>query len=126
MRSMWVRVCIGVGLAELLPILVLVAVVAVNGPNDATAAQAYAERMGRWVGPIAGPLCVLGLSYWAFQPRQTSQLQAGLLFGAGAVALDVGLLILAGAPFDWLFVAANTARLAAGATGGFLVRSSAD
>lgn len=126
MRPTWVRWCVGVGLAELLPILALAAVVAVFGPNDATAAQAYAERMGRWIGPLAGPLCVLGLSYWALRSRQASQLQAGLLFGAGTVALDVGLLVLAQAPFDWLFVAANTARLAAGATGGFLVRRMAD
>ena len=46
---------------EALTILTLVLLVAVSGPADPSAAQEYAARLGRWVGPIAGfVLCLIG------------------------------------------------------------------
>jgi hypothetical protein len=46
---------------EAMAILLLVVMVAAFGPKDPAAAQAYAERMGQWVGPIGGA----GLCFWA-------------------------------------------------------------
>ena len=47
---------------EALAILALVLMVAAPlGPSDPDAAQAYAERLGTWVGPIAGFVLCLGV-----------------------------------------------------------------
>ena len=46
---------LGLGVViEILGVLTLVLLVAVSGPVDAEAAQATAERLGLWVGPVTG------------------------------------------------------------------------
>ena len=47
-----------------LAVAILAVLVAIFGPRDKIAVQAYAERLGQWVGPIASAsLCFLG-AWW--------------------------------------------------------------
>jgi hypothetical protein len=61
----WARITIAVVIAEAVPILLLIAVVAAFGPKERAAAQAYAERAGQWIGPIAGAAMCLLMGWWA-------------------------------------------------------------
>lgn len=106
--------------AEALAILSLVALVATLGPTDPEAAQQYAARLGRWVGPIAGfVFCVLG-GWLAARGAAARLVLHGLTLGAMVAAIDVLLLLASGSAFEWLFVASNAGRLVAGSIGGFL------
>ncbi len=60
----WLRILIAAVLAEAIPILLLVALVAVFGPKEQTAAQAYAEHLGQWVGPLGGALMCFLAAWW--------------------------------------------------------------
>jgi hypothetical protein len=53
----WGRVIIGGIIAEVAVILILIALVSTFGPSEPASAQAFAERLERWVGPIGGALC---------------------------------------------------------------------
>ena len=53
MQLRWGRLLLGLVIAELVPTLILVALVAAYGPSTEAEAQAYATRLGRWVGPVA-------------------------------------------------------------------------
>ena len=64
----WVRVQVAVILAELLPILLLVAIVAVYGvirKPDSLSPSEFAPLAGTWVGPIGGFLATLLFAWWA-------------------------------------------------------------
>ena len=105
---------------EALAIIVLVLLVALFGPSDQVAAQAYAQRLGYWVGPIAGfILCVAG-GWLSARKFDTHQVLAGLGLGAAVAAIDVGLLVASGVEFQPVFAVSNIGRLVAGAFGGFL------
>lgn len=99
-------------------ILALFIVVAIFGPRDAAAAQAYAEKMGRWVGPLAGMvLCFFG--GWIVARKATgSELLHGLLFGTLTALIDVALLIAMHAHFEPLFVVSDLAKVVAASAGG--------
>jgi hypothetical protein len=114
-----------VGIAvEILAILTLVVLVAVLGPSDPAAARAYAERLGYWLGPIAGfVLCLLG-GWLVARPIPSYQTVNGLALGAFVAAIDVALLLAGGAAFRVVFVVSNVGRLVAGALGGWLASRS--
>jgi hypothetical protein len=105
---------------EALAVVVLILVVAVFGPSDPAAAQAYAERLGSWVGPIAGfTLCLAG--GWLVARRLASgQVARGFLLGTLVAAIDVAILIAGGAAFQLIFVVSNLGRIVAGSLGGYL------
>jgi hypothetical protein len=48
------RVLVAAVIAEVVPIILLVVLVALFGPRERTAAEAYVERLGQWVGPMGG------------------------------------------------------------------------
>jgi hypothetical protein len=106
--------------AEAIPILLLIGMVALFGPREPVAAQAYAEKMGRWVGPIAGTLACLAGARWASRDRPLFQ---GATVGLIAAAIDIALLVVSGAAFQWLFVLSNLGRVLAGLAGGALARA---
>jgi hypothetical protein len=114
----WGRIVVAAVLVEVIAVLLLFALVALLGPADADAAQGYAERQGRWVGPVGGSLATLGLSYWAAS-GSARPLRTGTWVGGLAAAIDVAILLLA-APFEPLFGLSNGLRLAAGWAGGRL------
>ncbi len=73
------RIAIAVIAAEILGVLSLVILVVLFGPSDRTATQAYAERLGFWVGPISGfVFCLLG-AFWVARRLSDSHIANGLL-----------------------------------------------
>jgi hypothetical protein len=107
-------------LIEAAAVLVLVAVVAVLGPADPEGAQAFAQRLGDWVGPIAGFVLCFGGGWFVSRTLTSGHVPRGLLLGALVAAIDVAILVASGSPFRWLFVVSNLGRLIAGALGGLV------
>lgn len=121
----WGRLVLGIVGAEAIPILLLVALVAVFGPSDAAAASAYAEREGRWFGPLAGFLATLGAAFLVSRGVAGAERRHGVCVGIGAALLDVSLLLASRPAFDWVFVLSNVGRVLAGAIGGVLAQRAA-
>jgi hypothetical protein len=109
-------------MVEVLTILALVLVVGVFGPSDPGAAEAYAERLGTFLGPTAGFLLTLAGGWWIAKRAEDSRVLNGLLVGAAVAAIDILILVLSGAGFQLLFVVSNVGRVIAGAIGGLIAR----
>jgi hypothetical protein len=118
MRIHWIKLIVGALAAEIAAILILVCLVAIFGPKEASAAQAYAEKLGRWVGPLAGTLLAFAGAFWVARPLATGHVVHGALFGFFMALIDVALLIGMKAPFEWVFLASNTGRFIAAIAGG--------
>ena len=117
MRLRWIRCLIAAVIAELAAIITLVLIVAVLGPRDPAAAQAYAEGLGRFIGPIAGALFgVLG-GYFVARPLSERHLLHGALFGVLFAMIDLAILAFSRAPFEMLFVVSNVGRVLGGILG---------
>jgi hypothetical protein len=114
----WGRLVQGAVAAELIPILLLITLVAVFGPPDQAQAQAYAARLGQWVGPLAGALMCFLAAWWVTASPRAADIRHGLVLGTFAALLDVTLLVASGSAFQWLFVFSNLGRVLAGALGG--------
>ncbi|HEY7184221.1 MAG TPA: hypothetical protein VIC84_22490 [Blastocatellia bacterium] len=99
-------------------ILSLIALVATFGPSDPASAQAFAERLGRWVGPIGGALCSLLAAFYVARPLTSGNKTNGVAVGLFLALLDVVLLAASHAPFQWLFVGSNLGKILAGYLGG--------
>lgn len=109
------------GLAtEVLAIATLVLIVALLGPGERAADQAFAESIGYWVGPIAGFVFCLAAGFWVAKSAGTLRIQHGLLVGVVAAAIDVVLLMASSPPFSMVFVVSNIGRIVAGTLGGWL------
>ena len=117
-RVLWIRLLIGAVAVETASILILVALVTVFGPNEATAAQRYAEQLGSWVGPIAGTLLAFIGAFIIARPLSGRRLLHGILFGCCVVFIDVAILLAMRAPFEWIFLVSNISKLIAGYLGG--------
>ncbi len=124
-RILWLRLIIGAVLVEMSSVIALVVVVAVFGPNEATAAQAYAERLGRWVGPIAGAVFTFAGAFLMARRLPGRRLLHGALFGFFVALVDVAILVAMQAPFEWLFLISDVLKLAAGYLGGIVAVQSA-
>ena len=107
-------------LAEVLAVLTLVLIVALFGPSDPAEAQAYAERIGLWVGPIAGFLFTLAGGWWIARSLVNSQVLNGLVLGVVVAIIDISILLLSGAEFLPIFAISNIGRVIAGSLGGLL------
>ena len=105
---------------EVLAVLVLVLIVALLGPSEPAAAQAYAERLGKWVGPIAGFVLCLGGGWLVARHLSEGHVPRGALLGAMVAAIDMAILVASGATFQPLFAFSNLGRLVAGSLGGLL------
>jgi hypothetical protein len=109
---------------EALAIGILAALVAIFGPRDSAAVQAYAEHLGQFVGPIASAiLCFLGAWWLARRVQQQRAVLCGFLLGAVCVAIDLALLFPLGGKFGWLIAVSNAGRLVAGTLGGYIGRT---
>ena len=123
MKIRWLRLIAGAIAAEVLAILILICIVAIFGPRDQAQAQAYAEKMGQWVGPLAGLLLSFLGALWVSRGLTSGHLLHGFLFGLIYALVDVALLVAAQAPFMWLFVASDGGKVVAGLVGGMLAAS---
>ena len=120
MTIRWLRLIPAAVLAELLPIVLLVALVALLGPSDPFEAESFALRLGAWVGPLAGALATFALAIWVAHPLAEGHVLHGALLGVLVALLDGVLLVLGATSFEWLFVASGVGRIVAGALGGYV------
>lgn len=118
MRIRWIKLILGAMMAEIGAILVLVCVVAIFGPQEAKAAQAYAEKMGPWVGPWAGALLGFLGAFWVARPLEKGQLLHGALFGCFHALIDIALLVAMRAPFEWILAFSDAGKIVAAIAGG--------
>ena len=114
------RILVVAILAETLAVLTLVLAVALFGPSEPSAAQAYAERIGLWVGPIAGFLMTLAGGWWVAKDLANFQLRNGFVLGLVVAMIDISILLLSGADFQLIFAISNIGRVVAGSLGGWL------
>jgi hypothetical protein len=120
----WARTGVAIGLGEALPILVLVAVIALYSaffaPGQGLSPDAFARRAGRFVGPIAGAITAFGLSWWACRGRTAPTRQAALI-GLGIANLDLIILLNAGETISPLVVLSNMGKIVAAILAGLLL-----
>jgi hypothetical protein len=114
----------GAILAEVAAILILILIVAIFGPRDQAQAQAYAEKHGQWVGPLAGVILSFLGALWVNRGLTSGHLLHGFLFGLIYALVDIVLLVAAQAPFMWLFVASDGGKVLAGIAGGLIAARS--
>jgi hypothetical protein len=114
----WGRVIIGGIIAEVVVILILIALVATFGPSEPVSAQAFAEGLGRWVGPIGGALCSFLAAFCVARPLTYGNKTNGVAVGFFLAVVDVVLLVASQAPFQWLFVGSNLGKILADYIGG--------
>lgn len=116
----WRRVALAIVAGEMLPILALILVVAIAGGGDADSRNAFAQRAGAWVGPIAGAISVFGLSIWAGRPVPQHAILQSAVIGIGIALVDASILASSGAGFRWLFVISNGGKIVAALAGGLV------
>ncbi len=120
MTIRWLRLLGAAIVAEIIPIGLLVVLVAIFGPTDATEAQEYATSLGAWVGPLGGALATFVLALWVARPLVAGHVLHGVLLGVFVALLDAGLLVAGSTGFQWLFVFSGVGRILAGALGGYV------
>jgi hypothetical protein len=115
------RILIAAIAAEVLGVIALVVVVALFGPSEKTAAEAYAMKLGLWVGPISGfVFCLLG-GFWVARGLANAQVLNGFILGLAGAGIDIGILAVTGTllPFELIFALSNVGRIIAGTLGGW-------
>ena len=115
------RIAMATIAGELTPILLLIVVVLIHETRgvDAQTRQAFAERAGMWVGPIAGAIATLGFGFLAARGTDRPQLH-GILVGLGVALLDAIIIFASGSKFIPLFAVSWTGKILAGVAAGFL------
>jgi len=97
-------------LAETIPILCLVLLAHLSGPEDERLMQKHAETLGRFVGPIGGFICSFLFAKWLGLPE-------GPYLGYALAILDVilfSLMVLSGsAEFDFVIIVSNLGKIVA-------------
>ncbi len=123
----WLRVLAAIVVAELLPILLLVAIVVVYGlvsdqtQPDSMTPDEFAPIAGSWVGPIGGFLATMLLSWWAARVITERALSHGIAVGVGTAMLDLSLgLLMGGGAMLALLILSNSGRILAGFVGGVI------
>lgn len=103
---------------EMLPTLALILVIAIAGGGDADSRNAFAQRAGAWVGPIAGAIAAFGLSLWAGRPVPQHAILQSAVIGIDIALIDAAMLATSDAGFRWLFVISNGGKIVAALAGG--------
>lgn len=124
-RLNWGRVVLSVAIAEVLPIVALVAIVIVYGmirSTDSPKPEEFAPLAGRWVGPIGGFLATLILARWCASRASGRRMVHGLAVGVGTALLDVilGFALGGSGAVGMIFVVSNSGRVLAGLCGAYL------
>ena len=115
------RIALATIAGELAPILLLVVVVLIYETRgvDAQTRQAFAERVGMWLGPIAGAIATFGFGFLAARGTERPLLH-GTLVGVAVALLDAVLTLATGAKFIPLFAASWAGKILAGVGAGLL------
>ena len=119
MTIRWLRLILGVIIAEVVPIVLLIVILAIMAPA-ADQAEDVASNLGAWVGPIGGALATFLMAWWVARPLPEGHVHHGVLLGVGVALLDAGLLVVGATGFAWLFVASGMGRIVAGTMGGYV------
>jgi hypothetical protein len=124
-RFHWIRVVVAVILAEMLPILLLFAIVGVYDVTrrpESLSPEEFAPRAGNWVGPIGGFLATLLFAWWAARRVPEQRFVHGTAVGLGTALVDLGLgiLLVGGGAIQLLLFLSNGGRIVAGVLGGWL------
>ena len=115
------RIALATIAGELAPILLLVVVVLIYETRgvDPQTRQAFAERVGMWLGPIAGAISTFGFGFLAARGTDRPLLH-GTLVGVAVALLDAVLIFGSGAKFIPLFAVSWTGKILAGVAAGLL------
>ena len=115
------RIALATIASELTPILVLVVVVLIYETSgvDPQTRQAFAERVGLWLGPIVGAIATFGFGFWAARRTDRPQLH-GAIIGVAVAVLDAVLIFASGSNFIPVFAASWAGKILAGVLAGFL------
>lgn len=113
----WRRILVG-GLFVLLLPVALIALVVIAGPDEREAAARFAETLSRWPDLLFGIAAAFFVGWFVARPAPDRRVLHGALVGLVAAALDVLILIVAAAPFEWIHVVSIVGVIAAGAAGG--------
>jgi hypothetical protein len=119
----WGRIIVAAVLAEVAAVAAVVLAVALFGPDTQEAAEAYAMKIARWLGPVAGACATFAGAIIVAKGAPDRALAHGVAVGCCIALIDAALLVGGGATFEWLFVASDAGRIAAGALGGWVVHS---
>ncbi len=119
MKRPLLRAILAVLAAEIAPVVLLVILVAIIGGSAAETPEALANRLGQWVGPLAGAAATVLGAWWAVRPM-SQRITSGAGIGLAIAALDAGIIFAGGIAFEWLFAASWAGRIIAGAAGGAL------
>lgn len=119
------RVAIAATLAELIPLVILVATITVysyliapNLPKEVY--QAFADRAGKIIGATAGPLATLAMGFWAARKFHNKQVLYGFATGALVVLLDIVIQSNTNSAIDLTQILVLLAKLMAGTLGGYM------
>lgn len=127
MQNRVIRIAVIAVVAEILAVAGLVVVIAIFGPSEREALQAYAERLAYWVGPLTGFGFTLFGGWWVAKGLSGQPVLNGLLLGVAVATIDVTILVAGGAEFQAMFTISIIGRVIAGSIGGWLVaRSNTD
>jgi hypothetical protein len=103
---------------EALTVLALILTVAAVGPSEPAEAQAFAERIGLWLGPTAGSILCVGGGWLVARKLTEGHVLRGLILGTMVAAIDIAILVASGAAFRPLLVVSNLGRVLSGSLGG--------
>ena len=84
------------------------------------AAQPFAERLGRWVGPMSGFVLCLAGGYWVAKSSVEQRVAHGVTVGIAGAVIDLAIAGLLGAGLPLLLIVSNLGRVFGGTTGGWL------
>ena len=115
------RIALATLAGELTPIVLLAVVVLVYETRgvDPHTRQAFAERVGMWLGPIAGAISTFGFGFLAARGTGRPVLH-GALVGVAVALLDAVLIFAPGAKFIPLFAVSWAGKILAGVAAGLL------
>lgn len=113
-------------IVEALTVATLILVVALFGPAEQDAAQAYAKQLGFYIGPIGGFIfCLLG-AWWVARKLTHAHILNGFILGLAVAIIDISILLASGPEFHPLFIISNIGRVVAGTLGGWFATQHMD
>lgn len=115
------RIALATIAGELTPIVLLVVVVLIYETRgvDVQTRQAFAERVGMWLGPIAGAIATFGFGFWAARGTERPLLH-GTIIGIAVALLDAVIIFGSRATFIPVFAASWAGKIIAGVAAGLL------
>src|SRR5436190_1615782 len=91
------RIVIAALLAELIPLLILVAVVTIYGFMASPGLEKgvyneFASRAGKIINPLAGSLATFGMAYWAARKPEKAKVLHGVFTGLVVIFIELAIL----------------------------------